>query len=64
MENVCNLSIEYISPQFNLVFSDLFETVIRTKYYESVFNAIWNDLFELNRYWYAKDEHNNYDELI
>ena len=52
-----NLSTGYISPQFHLVFDDLLETVIHTKYEESVFNAIGNELFELNRYWYAKDKH-------
>ena len=49
--NVCNFSTGYISTQFNLVFDDLFDTVICTRYDESVFNAIFNDLFGLNRYW-------------
>ena len=34
VSNVSNLSTEYISPQFHLVFDELFETVIRTKYIE------------------------------
>ena len=38
-----------ISPQFHLVFGDLFETVNCTKDDESVFNTICNDIFKLNR---------------
>ena len=64
MVNVCNLSIRYISPQFHLVFDDLFETVIRTKDDESVFNTIHNDMFELNRDWYDKDEHDDNGKLF
>ena len=59
VENVCHLSKGYISPQFNLVFDDLFETFISTRNDESVFDAICNDLFELNMDWYAKDEHDD-----
>ena len=31
VENVCHLSTGFISPQFHLVFDDLFETVVCTK---------------------------------
>ena len=55
--NFCHLSKGYISPQFHLVFDDSFETFISTRNDKSVFGAICNDLFELNRDWYAKDEH-------
>ena len=51
MANVCHLSTVYISSRFHLVFDDLFDTVIRSRDYESVFNAIFNDIFELNRDW-------------
>ena len=57
--NSCHLSKGYISPQFHLVFDDLFETFISTINDESVFGAIFNDLFELNRDWYAKDENDD-----
>ena len=40
VENVLHLITEYISPQFHLVFENLFETVIFTRDYEIVFNAI------------------------
>ena len=62
--NVHNLSTGYISPHFHLVFDDLFDTVILTKDDESVFNAIFNYLFQLNRYFYAKDEHDDNGKLI
>ena len=48
VENVHNLGTGYISPQFNLVFDNLFKMVIFTKDNASVFNAIYNDLSELN----------------
>ena len=47
-----------------MVFDDLFDTVILTKDDESVFNAIFNYLFQLNRYFYAKDEHDDNGNLI
>ena len=62
--NFCHLSKGYISPQFHLVFDDLFETVIRTRYDESFFKAIFKYLFDLNRGWYAKDEHDDTGNLI
>ena len=36
VENVLNLSTENIPPQFHLVFDNLFETVIHTKYDDNV----------------------------
>ena len=62
--NFRHLSTGYISHQFHLVFDDLFETVINTRYYESVFNSIYNDIFELNSYWYARYEHDDTVKLI
>ena len=64
VENVIHFSTGYISSQFNLVFDDLFETVMHTIDDESVFNAICNDLFELNRDWCAKDENDDTGKLI
>ena len=55
VENVCHLSTGYISPQFHLVFDDLFKMFICTRDDENVFNAIYNDIFELNGDWYAKN---------
>ena len=58
------MSTEYISPQFHLVFDDLFDTVIHTRDEYSVFNTIFNDMFDLNRDCYAKDENDDNDKLI
>ena len=57
-------STGYISPQFHLVFDDLFETFICTRDYESVFNYIYNYLFESNMDWYVKDDHDYADNII
>ena len=62
--NICDLSTEYISPQFHLVIDDLLETVICTKDDESVFNVIFNDMFELNRGRYVEDEKDDNGKLI
>ena len=64
VENVSNLSTGYISPQFHLVFDDLFDTVIRTKDNENVFNKIYYDLFDFNRDWYSEYEHGDNRKLI
>ena len=63
-ENVHNFSAGYISPQFHLVFDDLFETFISTKDDENVFTDICNDMFDLNMDWHDKDEHDDNDKLI
>jgi hypothetical protein len=54
--NVCHLSTNFISPQFHVVFDDLFETVNRTGVDEPVIESICQDLFELNRELYAEEE--------
>ena len=62
--NVRNLKTRYISPQYHLVFDELFETVIHTPDVDIVFDAICNNLFDLNRNWYAKEEFDENDKLI
>jgi hypothetical protein len=54
--NVRHLSANFISPQFHVVFNDLFETVIRTGVNEPVVKSICQDLFKLNRELYAEEE--------
>ena len=44
--NVRNLSTGHISPQYHLVFDDLFETFIRQGDNDNVVDGICNDLFE------------------
>ena len=62
--NVCHLSTGYISTKFHLVFEDLFDTVVCTRYDASVFNAILNDIFEFNMDWYSNEEHDDTGKLI
>jgi hypothetical protein len=50
--NVRHLSTNFISPQFHVVFHDLFETVNRI----GVDESICQDLFQLNRKLYAEEE--------
>ena len=59
-----HLSTGYISPQFHLVFDDLFETVICQGYNESKIEAICSDIFDVNRYWYAEDQFDDARNLI
>jgi hypothetical protein len=44
--NVCHLSTNYISPQFHVVFDDLFETVICNGDNGMVINSICDGLFK------------------
>jgi hypothetical protein len=47
--NVQHLSTNFISPQFHVVFDDLFETVNRTGVDGPIIESICKDLFFLNR---------------
>ena len=47
--NVQHLTTGYISPQFHVVFDDLFETVNRTGADEQAVESICNGLFQRNR---------------
>jgi hypothetical protein len=54
--NVRHLTTNFISPQFHVVFDDLFETVNRTGVDGPIIESICKDLFRLNRELYAEDE--------
>jgi hypothetical protein len=54
--NVCHLTTGYISPQFHVIFNDLFETVNHTGVDDRVLESISNGLFQRNRELYAEDE--------
>ena len=56
MVNVYHLSTGYVSPQFHVVFDNLFETVIRNGDNDTVINSICDGLFERNRELYVEDE--------
>ena len=54
--NVLNLRTGYISPQYHLVFDDLFETTVYTGDNDPVVNNTCNDNFDSRHNWYAKEE--------
>jgi hypothetical protein len=56
--NVRHLSTNFISPQFYVVFDDLFETVNRIGVDEPVIESICQDLFQFYRKLYAEEELN------
>ncbi len=58
MANVCHLSTVYVSPQYHLVFDDLFETVFSTGN-DTLIDDICKHLFDSDQYMYF-----NYDEFI
>ena len=54
--NVRHLTTGYFSPQFHVVFDDLFEKVNCTCADDRVVESICNELFQCNRELYAEDE--------
>ncbi len=54
--NVWHLTSGYISPQFHVVFDDLFETVNCIGVDDRIVESICNGLFQRNRELYAEDE--------
>jgi hypothetical protein len=62
--NVRHLTTGYISPQFHVVFDDLFETVNRTGVDDQVVESICKGLFQRNRELYAEDELDEVGNLI
>ncbi len=54
--NVQHLSTGHVSPQFHVVFDDLFETVVCNGVNDGVINSICDGLFEQNRKLYVEDE--------
>ncbi len=62
--NVRHLSTNFISPQFQVVFDDLFETVNRTDVDKPVIKSICQDLFQLNRDCFAEEELDKVGNII
>ncbi len=58
MANVHHLSTGYVSPQFHVVFDDLFEKVVHNGDNDAVINSICDGLFERNQELYVEDEFN------
>jgi hypothetical protein len=46
--NVRNLSTGFVSPQYHVVFGDLFQTVFSSGDNDAVIDEICNNLFEFN----------------
>jgi hypothetical protein len=62
--NVRHLTTGYISPQFHVVFDNLFETVNCTGADDRVIESICNGLFQRNRELYAENELDEVGNLI
>ncbi len=62
--NVRNLTTGYISPQFHVVFDDLFETVNCTGVDDRVVESICKGLFQRNRELYAEDKLDEAGKII
>ncbi len=64
MANICYLSTGYVSPQYHLVFDDLFETVFSTGK-DALLDDICNPLFDSNRdFYFHYDEITSNDPLV
>jgi hypothetical protein len=61
--NVRHLSTGHVSPQFHVIFDDLFETVIHNGDNDVVVSSICNGLFNWNRKLYVEDEFDADDVL-
>jgi hypothetical protein len=62
--NVRHLSTGYVSPQFHVVFDDLFKTLIRNGDNGAVINIICDGLFNRDRELYVEDEFDNDGLLV
>ena len=62
--NIWNLTTGYISPQYHVVFDDLFETVGGTGEADEVVDTVCAKLFENSCDWYVEEEHDENGELI
>ena len=61
---VRNLKTGYISPQYHIVFDDLFETTFCRGENNPGIDQICNDLFDSSQDWYAEEEYYPEGQLI
>ena len=54
----------HISPQYQFVFENLFETVYRTGENDHIVDTICNNLLYQKRNWYVLEEYADYRKLI
>ena len=59
-----HISTGYISPQFNLVFYDLFDTVICQLDDDITIEAIYSDICGINLDWYAEEDFDDAGNII
>ncbi len=62
--NVYLMLTGHVSPQFHVVFDDLYKTVIQDGDNDPIVNSICDGLFERNRELYIEDEFDADDNLI
>ena len=61
---VQNLITNYVSPQYHLVFDDLFQTVFSSGPLDSMTDAICSNLFDTNRDFYFEDEFDSDGNIV
>ena len=61
---VRNLKTGYISPQYHIMFDDLFETKYCRGQNEPVIDQLCNNIFDSSRDWYAGEEYATESQLI
>jgi hypothetical protein len=62
--NVRHLKTGFVSPQYHVVFDDLFESVFSSGPNDAVVDAICEDLYKTSRDAYATDEYDAHDNLV
>ena len=62
--NVCHLRTSYTSPEYHLVFDDLFKTSVHLGDNDPVIDSIFNEIFYSSRYWYVEEGFDSVGQLI
>ena len=62
--NSHHIKIGHISPQYQVVFDDLFETMYSTGENDPIVDAIWKNLFDHKHDWYVLEEYDKERELL
>ena len=62
--NIRHLKTGFVSPQYHVVFDDLFELVFSTGPNDAVVDAICEDLYKTSRDSYATDKYDAHDNLV
>ena len=62
--NVRHLTTGFVSPQYHVVFDDLFQTVFSSGCNDALVDTICNNLFDCNHDVYAKDEFDSSGNIV